>query len=73
MTTQELELHMDRVFRQLHRDFDRAHSVEHVTATGKARYDLLRQGATVNDFIPLLVYRFAKDDLVRGYDLRDAA
>jgi hypothetical protein len=63
MTTEELELQVDKLFRDLHRDLDGTVPAERVSAVGRAYYHSLRQDAAINDFIPLLVYRFASEEL----------
>ena len=75
MTSKELDVHMGRVFRDLHPGFDDTHSVGRVTAVGEAHYESLHGDATINEFIPLLVYRFAKEELARSerHELVDAA
>lgn len=75
MTTEELERQMDRLFRDLHHDFDESVPAEQVTAVGRAYYESIRRDAAINDFIPLLVHRFATDELVasRRDELQDGA
>jgi hypothetical protein len=36
-----------------------------VTAIGQAEFERLHATATITDFIPLLVYRYAREELVR--------
>jgi hypothetical protein len=56
-------------------DLDAIVPAERVTAVGRAHYESLSRDAAVNDFIPLLVYRFAKEELIAGRrdDLHEAA
>ena len=45
MTSKELDVHMGRVFRDLHPGFDDTHSVGRVTAVGEAHYESLHGDA----------------------------
>jgi hypothetical protein len=38
---------------------------ERVTAIGYRHYERLRRDATINDFIPVLVHRYAREELLR--------
>jgi hypothetical protein len=46
-----------------------------VTTVGRAEFEQLRANATITDFIPLLVYRYTREELVRidGEELHRAA
>jgi hypothetical protein len=48
---------------------------EHVNAVGRRHFERLSRHATVTDFIPLLVYRFTREELLYGEpeQLHDAA
>ena len=48
---------------------------EHVHAVGRRHFERLSRHATVTDFIPLLVYRFTREELLYGDPerLHDAA
>jgi hypothetical protein len=64
MTPDELEHQMERLFRELHDDLGGSVGAGRVAAVSRAHYELLRRDAVINDFIPLLVYRFTKEELV---------
>jgi hypothetical protein len=70
VTTDELERQIDRLPHDLRRDLGDAVPAERIGAVSRAHYDMLRRDAVINDFIPLLVYRFAKEELVAS--TRDA-
>jgi hypothetical protein len=57
---------MDKVFRDLARDFDGSVAPDRVAGVAHEHYERLRQRATVNDFLPLLVYRFTTEDLIES-------
>ncbi|MGZ4360915.1 MAG: three-helix bundle dimerization domain-containing protein [Gaiellaceae bacterium] len=65
MKTPELELQVDKVFRALREDFGDAVGAQRAHAVGVSHYESLRHHATIYDFIPLLVYRYAKEELVQ--------
>jgi hypothetical protein len=75
MTSDELERQMDKVYRDLVRDLAGSAGADRVNAVSHSYYDRLRRDAVVNDFIPLLVYRLTKEELVRvkGDELPHAA
>ena len=75
MTSHDLELQMDRLLDDLQHDLEETVPAERVDAVARAHYESLSVGAAINDFIPLLVYRFAREELVRGSrdGLHDAA
>jgi hypothetical protein len=75
MTPQELERQLDRVLDALVRDLGDSVAADDVTTIGRVHCERLRRDATVNDFIPLLVYRLAREELVqsRRHELVDAA
>jgi len=64
MDTLELERQTAHQLTKLRRELAGRIASDQVTAVGRARYDVLREHATVNDFIPLLVYRFTKDEVL---------
>lgn len=69
MTTDELARQTARQLEALRTELAGTPSAEQVTAVGNVHFERLRQEATVQDFIPLLVYRFTKEELV--YSTRD--
>jgi hypothetical protein len=75
MTTEQLDAQMEHMFRRLVDDLGNDVSVEHVRAVGTSHFERLERDAAVNDFIPLLVYRFAREELVAAQhaDLHVAA
>jgi hypothetical protein len=75
VTTEELERHVDRLVQELDRELKGQVPEERIIAVAHAHYESLNRRAAFNDFVPLLVYRFAKEDLVtsRHDELQDAA
>jgi hypothetical protein len=75
VNARELERQLDKVFSDLVRDLGDNAAADQVTTIGHDHYERLRRDATVNDFIPLLVYRFTREELVRSRrdELHDAA
>lgn len=73
MSTEELDRKMAKLPHDLHRDLGGAIPLER--AVSRAHYNGLRRDAAINDFIPLLVYRFAREELVTATrtDLHEAA
>jgi hypothetical protein len=72
MTKDQLDAQMNHVFDRLLHDLGTDVPVELVTAVGTSHFERLEREATVNEFIPLLVYRFTREELVaaRHADLR---
>ncbi len=75
MTTEELERQMNRLLQDLNRELEGQVPEERVTAVAHAHYESLNHSAAINDFVPLLVYRFAMEELVTSTrdELHDAA
>jgi hypothetical protein len=75
VTQEELERQLERLLHDLARDVGDGVAAERIGAVAVGHYERLRREATINDFIPLLVYRFAKEDLVSSSrdELHDAA
>jgi hypothetical protein len=66
VTPQELDRQMAKVYRDLDHDLAGNAGADRVRAVSHGYYDWLHRNAAVNDFIPLLVYRFTKEELVRA-------
>ena len=64
MDAPELERQTAHQLTKLRRELAGRITSDQITAVGRARYDILCEHATVNDFIPLLVYRFTKDEVL---------
>ena len=64
MDSDELDAHVARGLEELQREFSDRVSDEAVTEIGMLRYRALQTAATINDFIPLLVYRQTREELV---------
>jgi hypothetical protein len=75
MTPQELDRQTVKVIDSLQRELGAFFSPDQVRAIGHDHYERLRRNATINEFIPLLVYRYTKEDLYysRRDELHDAA
>lgn len=65
MTTEQLDVQMDHTFKRLVVDLGGV-PAEQVVAVGTSHFERLQRDAAVNDFIPLLVYRFTREELVAG-------
>jgi hypothetical protein len=66
MTADELDVQMEILFEDLADELGDRVDHDEVLAVGHRYYDELRRNATIHDFIPLLVHRFTKDELVRS-------
>jgi hypothetical protein len=64
MTPEQLDLQMSHIYKRLVEDLGQDVPAEQVLAVGTSHYDRLQRDAAVNEFIPLLVYRFAREELV---------
>lgn len=75
MTTEELAHQTARQLEALRRELAGTPGAEHVSVVGNGHFERLTQEATIPDFIPLLVYRFTKEELVTSTrdQLHDAA
>jgi hypothetical protein len=67
--------HVGRVLDGLVREFADEIPADQVTSVGRGTFERLRAEARIDDFIPVLVYRFTREQLRRcGRDqLSDAA
>ena len=70
MTSEEIERQSDRLLSQLHNELGGAIEPERIAVIGRGHYDSLVQNAAINDFVPLLVYRFTKEELVDALTAR---
>jgi hypothetical protein len=66
VTTDELEQQTARQLDALRRELEGSGRTRQVTLVGGRHLERLRRDATVTEFIPLLVYRFTKEELVDG-------
>ena len=75
METDQLQNHTLALLGGLHREFDGQFTPEHIEAIGRANFERLIVGARVLDFIPVLVYRATRNNLIdiRTDRLHDAA
>jgi hypothetical protein len=64
MTAEQLDTQMEHIFKRLVEDLASDVPPEQVLAVGTSHYERLQQDAAVDDFIPLLVYRFTREELV---------
>jgi hypothetical protein len=60
---ENLEARVDRGFEALRNEFPAA--ADSVDVIGHAHLDRLRQGAQIEEFLPILVYRFTREELRR--------
>ena len=63
MTSHELERQYLRMVGMLRKELEGHAGSGIVEAVGRKHFERLRSGATINDFIPLLVYRATRDEL----------
>ena len=75
MTTEQLDVQMGHVFQRLVDDLRDEVPAEEVLEVSTGHFERLRRDAAVNDFIPLLVYRFTREQFVtaRPAELHAAA
>jgi hypothetical protein len=75
MTAQELERVTARRLEALNHELAGRVAPDRVSAVGQRHFERLRRHARITDYIPLLVYRCTKDELLIGLeaDLRQAA
>ena len=66
MTAEELERLTHSRLEALHRELGDQVARTEVTAVGARHFERLRRHATILDYIPLLVYRSTKDELLLG-------
>jgi hypothetical protein len=62
----ELEHQIERRLDSLHRELAPRVTREDVATLGRYHADRLLAHATVTDYVPLLVYRATRDDLLNG-------
>jgi hypothetical protein len=74
MKEEILSRQIEQQLESLRREFAEIPSNQ-VTALGEAQFDRLRAGARITDFIPVLVHRYAREELlcIRRDELRSAA
>jgi len=65
MNEATLNRQVDQLLESLRREFADELPATQVTAVGEAVFDELRRDARISDFIPVLVYRYARDELLR--------
>lgn len=75
MTSEELDRQIAALVHELQRQRPANVAPEHVDAVAYGYYGQLQRDATVNDFIPLLVYRYTKEQLplISRGELRQSA
>ena len=66
MNEAALDRQVDRQLESLRREFDEVIPASNVTEIGERYYDQLREEARINDFIPVLVYRYTRKELVEA-------
>ncbi len=64
MNDEELRIHLERGLANLRREFAGKVPAEHVTRVGMDRFETLIESARITDFIPLLVYRETREELL---------
>lgn len=61
LLAEDLEARVERGLQALHGEFpDDADRIDDI---GQAYFERLRAGARIEDFLPILVYRFTRDEL----------
>jgi hypothetical protein len=63
MTNDELEYQLAAVLDDLAHEFGDSLVADEITTVGRRHYERLRGQARIDDFIPLLVHRFARAEL----------
>ncbi len=61
-----LNRQVDRQLESIRREFADEITANRVTAVGEACFDQLVADARINDFIPVLVYRYTREQLVNA-------
>ncbi len=61
-----LNRHVEQQLENLRREFADQVPASRVSAIGRAHFDHLCADARITDFIPVLVYRYSREDLVRA-------
>lgn len=61
LLAEDLEARVERGLDALRREFPS--EAERIGEIGRAEFDRLRAGARIEDFLPILVYRFTRDEL----------
>lgn len=64
MNEHELHAHIERALETLRREFAGKVPADQVTEIGKDRFERLLENARINDFIPLLVFRQTREELL---------
>jgi len=74
-TTAKLNSQVERALESLRREFAEEIPAAQVTAVGEACFEELCTNARIADFIPVLVYRYTREELTRAEreDLHRAA
>jgi hypothetical protein len=57
---------MDKIFDDLRREIGDTVAADQIASIGTDTFDRLSARAVIDDFIPLLVYRFTKEELVHA-------
>lgn len=65
MDEPRLNRQVEQQLQSLRREFGEKVPASFVTALGQAQFEQLRANAKIPDFIPVLVYRFAREELIR--------
>jgi len=64
MNEAELNRKVEQAFESLRHEFADELAADQVTAVGEACFERLRAGARIPDFIPVLVQRYAREELL---------
>jgi len=69
MNDADLDYHLEVRLDALRREFAGQANPEAITAVGRKHFEHLHRDATINDFIPELTHRFAREELMNaGHD-----
>jgi len=66
MTTEELEREIARQLDSLREELADSPLAQLVGDVGREHFVMLSRNATIPDFLPLLVYRFTREELIHG-------
>jgi hypothetical protein len=66
MNNDDLAHHLEMRLDALRNEFAGHVDADSITAVGLRHFEHLRRDATINDFIPQLVHRFAREELLNA-------
>jgi hypothetical protein len=64
MDEQQLEHHITACLDALHREFNDRVSPSLITSTARKHYQRLDREATINDYLPVFIHRYTREELL---------